>query len=286
MAGESILKTLAIVMSCALGLVTASDASASGHGPVFGAATPTLGRGAWSFDQAWTMRFGEDSTREHMLKTMVTFGITETLQVSGSIPVVMSDNTLVPARMMNAMSNDREFEGLVGYRFHRTPVGIGGRRESTLYVGGTVPFERYRLGTAAGGSIVVGAATGYAGRSHYIWFGGALQHYFPREDDRLGDSRTVTFVYGYRPQIFRVDSGRPDLRFFVESTFEDRQANQSSVARVAQPGRTLFIGPTSLLVYKAIALSGGVQWAAYQADRPGASEHLRVAVNFSYFWFK
>ena len=26
---------------------------ASGHGPVFGAATPTLGKGGWSFDQAW-----------------------------------------------------------------------------------------------------------------------------------------------------------------------------------------------------------------------------------------
>ena len=130
------------------------------------------------------------------------------------------------------------------------------------------------------------AATGYAGRGHYAWFGGALQHYFPRDGDRLGDSRTVTFVYGYRPAIFRVDSGRPDLRFFVESTFEDRQANRSSAASGEQSRRTLLIGPTSLLVYKAIALSGGVQWAAYQTVSAGAKEHLRVAVNFSYFWFK
>jgi hypothetical protein len=280
------MKTPEIALSCIVVLVIASNAAASGHGPVFGAATPTLGRGAWSIDQAWTMRFGEESTREHMLKTMVTFGITEVLQVSASIPEVMSDNVLAPARMMNAMSNDREIEGLVGYRFHRTPVGIGGRRESTLYVGGTVPVERSRFGNAAGGSIVVGAATGYAGRSHYVWFGGALQHYLTRDGERLGDSRTVTFVYGYRPGIFRVDSGRPDLRFFVESTFEDRQANRSSIVSVAQPRRTLFVGPTSLLVYKAIALSGGVQWTAYQTDRAGAKEHMRVAVNFSYFWFK
>jgi hypothetical protein len=36
---------------------------ASGHGPVFGAATPTLGRGGWSVDQAWTVRAGEDEQR-------------------------------------------------------------------------------------------------------------------------------------------------------------------------------------------------------------------------------
>ncbi|HWI16327.1 MAG TPA: hypothetical protein VNT81_01180 [Vicinamibacterales bacterium] len=259
---------------------------ANGHGPVFGAATPTLGRGAWSLDQAWTMRFGDQSTREQMLKTMVTFGITEIVQASVSLPVVMSDNRFAPARMMSSMSNDRELEGLVGYRFQRTPVGIGGRRESTLYVGGTIPFERNRLGVAAGGSLIVAAATGYAGRAHYVWVGGAIQHYFERAGDRLGDSRTLTAVYGYRPKVFRAEHDRPDLRFFIESTFEDRQGSQSTLARPAPPPRTLFVGPTTLLVYKAIAASGGIQWAAYQQDAVGAKERMRVAVNFSYFWFR
>jgi hypothetical protein len=261
-------------------------ALANGHGPVFGAATPTLGRGAWSIDQAWTMRFGEQSTREQMLKTMVTFGITEILQASISVPEVMSDNRLAPARMMSSMSNDRELEGLVGYRFQRTPVGIGGRRESTLYVGGTIPFERRRLGAAAGGSLVVAAATGYAGRAHYVWVGGAIQHYFERAGDRLGDSRTLTAVYGYRPKVFRAEHDRPDLRFFIESTFEARQGSRSTLARLAPPPRTLFVGPTTLLVYKAIAASGGLQWAAYQQDSVGPRERMRVAVNFSYFWFR
>ena len=31
-------------------------AAASGHGPVFGAATPTLGKGGWQIDQAWLGR--------------------------------------------------------------------------------------------------------------------------------------------------------------------------------------------------------------------------------------
>ena len=253
---------------------------ASGHGPVFGAATPTLGRGAWSLDQAWTMRLGEEA-REQMFKTMVTFGVTEVLQVSASVPLLMSDDLLPPARMMNAMSNDREIEGLLGYRFHRTPVGIGGRRESTVYLGGTIPAESTR-----GGSIVLGAATGYAGRAHYLWFGGGFQHYFARGAVRLGASRTITGVYGYRPPLFRMEAGRPDLRFFVETTFEDRSAVSADNVRVRPGPRTLFVGPTSLLVYKAIALAGGVQWPAYQREGAGVTEHARVAVNFSYFWFR
>ncbi len=267
-------------------LVAGRPAFANGHGPVFGAATPTLGRGAWSLDQAWTVRFGEQSTREHMLKSMVTFGITEIVQASVSVPELMSDNRLPAARMMNAMSNEREIEGLLGYRFHRTPVGIGGRRESTIYVGGTIPLERDRLGASAGASVIVSAATGYAGRTHYVWLGGAIQHYFSRNDERLGDSRTLTAVYGYRPAFFRTEEDRPDLRFFIESTFEDRQGSQSALARLMPPPRTLFIGPTTLLVYKAVALSGGVQWPAYQEESVGAKERARVAVNFSYFWFR
>ena len=34
-------------------VLSATLAEASGHGPVFGAATPTLGKGGWAFDQAW-----------------------------------------------------------------------------------------------------------------------------------------------------------------------------------------------------------------------------------------
>lgn len=270
----------AIVTACAQGV------DASGHGPLFGAATPTLGRGAWSVDQAWTIRLGDEHQREQMLKTMVSFGVTEVVQVSASIPELMSSSGLAPARMMSAMSNDREIEALAGWRFHRTPVGVGGRRESTLSVGGTIPLESARNGVAAGGSLVATIATGYAGRAHYLWAGAGVQHYFNRDGGRLGDSRTVTAVYGYRPSVFRVDHGRPDLRFFVEATFEDRQADTADGIALASGARTVFVGPTSLLVYKAIALSGGVQWAAYQRDRDGPAERARIAVNFSYFWFR
>jgi hypothetical protein len=208
-----------------------APAFASGHGPVFGAATPTLGRGGWSVDQAWTLRAGDDEQRQQMLKTMLSFGITENLQVSGSFPLAMSDGTLATARMMSAMSSDREFEALTAHRFQRRTIGIGGRQESTYYVGGTAPLDRQRNGVGAGPSIEAGISTGYASRAHYVWVGTALQHYFER---------------------------------------------------------TVFVGPTSLLLHKAIGIEAGVLFPAYQrVDSVSVKETVRIAVNVAYFfWLK
>jgi hypothetical protein len=269
-------------------LASAAPGRASGHGPVFGAATPTLGRGGWSLDQAWTLRGGGDDERQQMLKTMLSFGVTENLQISGSFPLAMSDGRLAPARMMSAMSSDREFEALTSYRFQRRTVGIGGRQESTFYVGATAPFERRRNGSAVGGSIEGGISTGFASRSHYVWVGGSVQHYLERAGDQFSDSRLVTAVYGYRPAVLRTEAGRPDLRFFVEITAEDRGAQRTSRVETAAGARTVFIGPTTLLLHKAIGLEAGVLFPAYQrVDSTSVKEHVRVAVNLAYFfWLK
>jgi hypothetical protein len=218
-----------------------------------------------------------------MFKTMVSFGITETVQVSGSIPVAMSDG-LAPTRMMSAMSSEREFEGLLAYRFQRRTIGIGGRQESTLYVGGTVPMETERFGAAVGPSLVVQAATGYASRAHYAWVGGGVQHFIERDGGKQGASRFVTLVYGYRPPPLRVEPGKPDLRFLVEATAENRRSTTLAGIELANAGRSVFVGPTSLLVYKAIAVEGGVLFRAYQ-DGEQPRERMRVAVNFAYFFW-
>jgi hypothetical protein len=266
----------------------ASPAFAAGHGPVFGAATPVLGRGGWSLDQAWTLRRGDGDQREQMLKTMLSFGITEDWQVSGSFPLAMSDGTLAPARMMSAMSGDREFEGLSAYRFQRRTVGIGGRQESTLYVGGTAPFESTRNGVNVGPSFEAGISTGFASRAHYVWVGGGLQHFFERDGQRFGSSRLITGVYGYRPAVLRTEAGKPDLRFFVEVTAEDRASALGSHAVVSNGARTVFVGPTALLLHKAIGVEGGVLFPAYEAVAAGTpTERIRVAVNLTYFfWLK
>jgi len=278
------MKLRIIVLTAAINGAAAA-AAASGHGPVFGAATPTLGRGGWSVDEAWTLRDGEGDERQQMVKTMLSFGVTENLQISGSIPVVMRDASVSPARMMSAMSSDREVEGLVAYRFQRRPVGVGGRQESTVYVGGTVPLEQRRSGTPAGASFEIGGATGYASRAHYVWVGGGVQRFAERDGERLGTSTLLTLVYGYRPPPLRTEAGKPDLRFFVEATAENRGAPAGAGA-VASGARTLFIGPTALLLHKAFGVEGGVLFPAYQTVAPeSVRERVRVALNVSYFFW-
>ena len=269
-------------------IVSAPSVYASGHGPVFGAATPTLGRGGWSLDQAWTLRAGDDEEQQQMLKTMLSFGVTENLQLSGSFPLAMGDGRLAPARMMSAMSSDREFEALATYRFQRRPVGIGGRQESTFFVGGTAPFEHRRSGVAVGPSIEAGISTGYASRAHYVWVGGSAQHFLERGGEQFSDSRLLTAVYGYRPPPLRTEAGKPDLRFFVEVTAEDRGSNRVNGLDTGSGSRTIFVGPTSLLLHKAIGVEAGVLFPAYQrVDSASVKEHVRVAVNLAYFfWLK
>jgi hypothetical protein len=280
-----IMKPLAVI-ALVTTLAYSTPALASGHGPVFGAATPTLGRGGWSVDQAWTLRAGDEDQLQQMLKTMLSFGITENLQISGSLPLAMSDGRLAPARMMSAMSSDREFEGLVAYRFQRRPVGIGGRQESTFYVGGTGPLESSRNGVGAGASIEAGGSTGYASRAHYVWVGGGIQHFFDRGGDQLGQSRLITLVYGYRPEALRTEAGKPDLRFFVEATGENRSASQVGGIESGGPSSSVFVGPTSLFLHKAVGLEAGVLFPVYQRVPTGsAKEHVRVAVNLAYFFW-
>ena len=261
---------------------------AAGHGPVFGGTTPTLGKGGWSLDTAWTLRTSDDDAREQMLKTMLSFGVTETLQVSASLPIAMSGGALPEARMMSLMSNERELEVLAGYRFQRRVIGIGGRQESTAYAGWTMPFDSTRGGVRTSPSLYVGGATGYASRSHYLWVGAGIQHFTKSGGDQLGGSRFASIVYGFRPKPLRVEADKPDARLFVEATAENRLA--ARVGSIEQPtaARTVFVGPTTLILYKAYAFEAGVLFPAYQRVDAGRSkEHVRVAVNVSYFfWLK
>ena len=280
------MKTTALCLG--LAMLAPATARAAGHGPVFGAATPTLGKGGWSLDQAWTLRCSADDPSEQMLKTMISFGITENLQVSGSFPLAMSNGDLASARMMSAMSSDREVEGIAGYRFQRRVVGVGGRQESTAYVGVTAPLEALRQGTRVSPSLYLGGATGYASRPHYFWVGGGVQQFFDRDGDRVGAGRFASVVYGFRPKPLRVEANKPDARLFVEATVEDRQPDRVGGIETATGARSVFVGPTTLILYKAYAFEGGVLLPAYQrVDADRVEERIRIAVNVSYFfWLK
>ena len=282
------IRTFVGLLTIAFTVGTCATVRASGHGPLFGAATPTLGRDGWSIDQAWAIRAADDGSGEQMLKTMIGYGITENLQISGSVPIAIGAGDVASARTMSMMSGGREFETLLGYRFQRRMIGIGARQESTVYVGGSVPLERTIDNVSVGPSLSLAGATGYASRAHYAWVGANLQHFAQRGADQLGDSRVLSLVYGYRPPPLRTEAGKPDLRFFVEMTAEDRRSDRHAGLDMANGARTVFAGPTALLLHKAFGVSGGVLFPLYEHVDPNrVSERFRAAINVTYFfWFR
>lgn len=265
-------------------------AFASGHGPVFGAATPTLGKGGWSFDQAWMAQVMDGpADAGAILRSMISFGITEKLQISGSVPVPLGGaSTAMPSgRMAALMSGSPDVEALLGYRFQTRPVGTGGRLESTVYVGGLLPLDSRRGGVGTSPAGLVSLASGYASRSHYVWAGATHVRHTHRGGDQLGSVTSVTLVYGYRPPAWRKDYPKPDLRLFVEATGDMTERSQQDGVPLAETGgRIVLVGPTLLLLYKAYGIEGGVQFPVYQRNRAAQpNERYRVALNFAYFFW-
>jgi len=272
------------------GWMLPSAAAASGHGPVFGAATPTLGKGGWSFDQAWMGARVRDAENEQVLRTMLGFGITKDVQISMSLPVELGRSDSLPmGRMMATMSSRREAEVLAGWRVHTRPVADTARFETTVYLGATAPLQRRTDGASSDPAVSGTIASGYASRVHYFWLGGSYHRTLGGADDRTPDVKTYSVVYGYRPAPLRLDYPKPDLRFFVETIGElagPRHSVHASAARSSS--HTLMAGPTALLLYKAYGLSGGVLLPVYQRiGREQSKERLRFAINVSYFfWVK
>jgi hypothetical protein len=267
-------------------------ALASGHGPLFGGATPTLGRGGWQLDQTWMGRTGteSDAGNEQMLRTMVTFGITEDLQLSASMPIPLQSPTIfMPnGRMMSLMTTDRQFESTATWRFRRRVTASRGRRESALIGGFSLPYEKFTPdGMPSAPSVNLGAASGYASRAHYFWAAGGYQKHMTNQNSKLGDVAYGSVVYGYRPKRLRLDYPKPDLRFFVEVVAErTTMARHQGFELLYSGGRAVFVGPTALLLYKAYGVQGGMLFPVYQQTN-GIPERFRFAVNVSYFfWLK
>jgi hypothetical protein len=280
--------TLAVVLSS---VTVPARVFASGHGPVFGGATPTLGKGGWSFDQAWMGRSGEGADgNDQMLRSMISFGLSEDLQLSASLPIPLTASGPMPmGRMMAMMSGNREFEALAGWRFHRQAVGDSARFESTAYVGATIPFESRRGSVRTAPSIYTNVASGYASRSHYFWVSGGYQRHSADQGDRLGDVKLYSVVYGYRPKALRLDYPKPDLRFFVEAVGESTgRARRGGTAMPDSGGHVLMVGPTALLLYKAYGIEGGIMFPVHQrTNGRQPEERFRFGVNVSYFfWLK
>lgn len=276
-----------VFVAALMGLPTM--ALGSGHGPVFGLATPTNVKGGWSLDIGTMSRIGTEDSNG-MTRAMLAYGTTPDVQVSFSAPVVFSRAALPPARVTAMMPATGDFELLGAWRFQRWDNGVGSRIETTAYGGVIFPGSQQPPGITGQLSWAPGylgmVTTGYASRGSYVWAGIGGMRFNESSGDRRPSMLTYSFVYGYRPKALRKSYPHWDGRFFVEMTGEDSGRVQRTGTLVpGTSGQQIFLGPTTLWIYKNYGIEGGVQLPVYQST--GAAferERLRIAIDFSYFF--
>jgi len=261
--------------------------SASGHGPVFGMTTPTDAKGGRTFDTGIMSRVGVGGSGT-MLRGMLGYGITEDVQVSLSIPYVISSAPFTPARITAMMPASGDVEAIGAWRFHRQGTGVGTRIESTAYAGVIVPgWQRPAgmLGTLhQAPGFYTAISSGLASRSLYLWGGVSNMHFAESAGDRRPNVITYSAVWGYRPPPLQKEYPHWDWRVFAEMTGD----NSSRVQRAGQlmpgtGGNQVFVGPTALGIYKNYAIEGGIQFPVYR-NVGSLQEEFRFAINLSRFF--
>ena len=280
------MKRTSILLASALGF-SAPTIYASGHGPVFALATPTNPKGGFSFDTSFMGRYGDGGGT--MYRGTLGYGVTENFKVSVSAPLVFQTDPFTPSRSAAVTPMGGDFEALGLWRFQRTDFGVGKRFETTGIGGLLVPGPQADSGPLKGMAsrpgAMAGIVSGVTSRSHYVWAGTTYQRYAEGSGQRRPDLLFYTFAYGYRPESWRKDKGW-DWRVFGECTGERVGAVERAGADV--PGsrsNQVFVGPTTLAVYKNYAVSGGIQFAVYQNVGPlYPRERVRVGVNFTWFF--
>ena len=111
-----------------------------------------------------------------MLRTMLSVGITEDLQISGSLPITLNSGIYMPrGRTMAMMASTQDFEaspdgGSSGAR--SVPARGSNPRPLSASRPAAAISRRRHAGRALG---PVSAASGYASRTHYFWAGGGYQ---------------------------------------------------------------------------------------------------------------
>lgn len=238
-------KTIMRLLSGALLLPLSQPTLASGHGPVFGLATPTNPKGGWSFDASFMGRAGADF--ETMFRPSLGYGVTENLKISLSAPVLQAE-PFPSSRMSGFTPMSGDFQGLAIWRFHRKDTGVGSRFETAAIGGIVVPGRREAGGALnnlkSGPGAIVGGVTGIASRSHYAWGGATYQRYASSAGDRRPDLLFYSFVYGYRPPSWRTDSGW-DWRIFGEMTGElSGNLERAGLKIPGSDSHQIFVGPT------------------------------------------
>jgi hypothetical protein len=269
----------------ALGL--SLSALASGHGPVFGYATPTNSQGEWSFDFGLLERntaLGSQLTA----RSMFTYGFTPYIQLSVTAPAILA-NANLPTTMT---TGGDYFQSNFAWRFQHKAPAVGKRIETTAFGGLVVPGPQPGSGLTSrivrAPGFNAGLVSGLASRSHYLWLGGAYTRFIERDSTRMPTTLSYSLVYGYRPRVLRKDYPFWDWRLFGELTGErDSRLIMGGMPMSGTQAHQIFVGPTTLGIYKTFAISAGVQFPIYRdVGYLLPKERIRVAINVTYFLFQ
>jgi hypothetical protein len=278
---------VAFVLAVVLG--AGAPLSASGHGPVFGMATPTNGAGGWAIDFGAMGRVGKPDNAS-VIRTMLTYGITEDVQVSASAPFVFGSAPLPAARMTGMMPGGGDFESILAWRFHRQGTNVGTRVESTMYGGVILPGPQKPAGLAGtfprAPGAYAGLATGVASRSHYVWTGVGYTRFAEKNGDRRPSVLSYSAVWGYRPPMMRQEYPHWDWRLFAELTGErSTRAVHNWEWMPGTNAHQVFAGPSMLGIHENYALQAGILFPLYRdAGARLERERFRYAANVSYFF--
>lgn len=282
-------RCLASVLALLASALPGSRADAQGHGPVFGLSTPTLRKGGWSLDAGFMGRLmGEHEMV--MFRPMVTYGITEDVQLSASFPLpIYTSQGMMPARVAARMPASPDVELTLGWRFQKRELGIGSRFESTAFLALDYPTDATRMGLDMSPGVAAALTTGYVSRVIYAWIGALYRRYVTPVGptaDHPGDVGMYSLVLGYRPPAFQHDYPRADWRLFVEAVGEVSARDVADgVERAGSGGHRLFVGPTLLGLYRGWGVSGGPLFPVRQrlnGNQP--RDRVRLALDLI-FWF-
>ncbi|MGH9351816.1 MAG: hypothetical protein ACRD2G_06625 [Terriglobia bacterium] len=276
-----------IVAVMAIGF--ARMACASGHGPVFAIATPTNVKGGWSLDLGTMDRIGTPDSGS-MARAMLSYGITPDIQLSVSGPAVFSAAPLAPGRVTAMMPATGDFEAIGAWRFQRRDFAVGSRIETTAYGGVILPGSQKPPGLIgqlhwAPGELAM-IATGYVSRKNYLWAGIGGMHFDKSRNDERPEMLMWSLAYAYRPKPFRKNYPHWDGRFFIEANgeYSDRVLHNGLSVPGTNGGR-VFVGPSTLWIYKNYGIEAGNQFPVYRHTGPRFErERYRIAIDFSYFF--
>jgi hypothetical protein len=230
-----------------------------------------------------------DGDRRTMVRPMLSYGATEDLQLSVSLPLPLdTDASFSNARAFTRMPASRDVELMLGWRVQKRGTGVGSRQETTIWLAADVPTDEMRDDLETAPSLFGSAVTGYASRSLYLWIGGAYETSFAGgpEEHREGTVAMGSLVVGYRPAAFRGDYPEADWRAFVELVAETTGRDESKGVELADTGgRQLYGALTVLGLYGSWGLAGGPALPIYQAlNGSQPDEGVRLVLNVT-FWF-